>query len=201
MDTLSYKTKSANVATVQKEWFVVDATDQVVGRMCTSPYQIGSCRQVRQDTYRPVRGKPRLSRKQEVPGSRRYGARRSRRRVQEKTVRGFFDEKECCFPLGARPRHRACNVLYDGGLRRRGACRFRPRGFVVTGYGQDIDEQAERKLDLVLYERNDVGRRSVGSYFDKRFRFGRKFRVRRSVGERVRGPIPDGQQRPRHAVL
>lgn len=34
MDTLSYKTKSANVATVQKEWFVVDATDQVVGRMC-----------------------------------------------------------------------------------------------------------------------------------------------------------------------
>ena len=34
MDTLSYKTKSANKATVQKEWFVVDATDQVVGRMC-----------------------------------------------------------------------------------------------------------------------------------------------------------------------
>ena len=35
MDTLSYKTKSANKATVQKEWFVVDATDQVVGRMCS----------------------------------------------------------------------------------------------------------------------------------------------------------------------
>ena len=34
VDTLSYKTKSANKATVQKEWFVVDATDQVVGRMC-----------------------------------------------------------------------------------------------------------------------------------------------------------------------
>ncbi|OQA96109.1 MAG: 50S ribosomal protein L13 [Bacteroidetes bacterium ADurb.Bin217] len=35
MDTLSYKTKSANKATVQKEWFVVDATDQVLGRMCS----------------------------------------------------------------------------------------------------------------------------------------------------------------------
>lgn len=34
MDTLSYKTKSANKATVQKEWYVVDATDQVLGRMC-----------------------------------------------------------------------------------------------------------------------------------------------------------------------
>jgi len=33
VDTLSYKTKSANKATVQKEWFVVDATDQVVGRL------------------------------------------------------------------------------------------------------------------------------------------------------------------------
>jgi len=34
VDTLSYKTKSANKATVQKEWYVVDATDQVLGRMC-----------------------------------------------------------------------------------------------------------------------------------------------------------------------
>lgn len=33
MDTLSYKTKSANKETVQKEWFVVDATDQVLGRL------------------------------------------------------------------------------------------------------------------------------------------------------------------------
>ena len=32
MDTLSYKTISANKATVQKEWVVVDATDQVLGR-------------------------------------------------------------------------------------------------------------------------------------------------------------------------
>jgi large subunit ribosomal protein L13 len=33
VDTLSYKTKSANKETVQKEWFVVDATDQVLGRL------------------------------------------------------------------------------------------------------------------------------------------------------------------------
>ena len=33
MDTLSYKTVSLNKATAQKEWVVVDATDQVVGRL------------------------------------------------------------------------------------------------------------------------------------------------------------------------
>ena len=33
MDTLSYKTISANKETVTKEWVVVDATDQVVGRL------------------------------------------------------------------------------------------------------------------------------------------------------------------------
>ena len=33
MDTLSYKTISANKATVQKEWVVVDATVQVLGRL------------------------------------------------------------------------------------------------------------------------------------------------------------------------
>lgn len=32
MNTLSYRTVSANDATVQKEWFVVDATNQVLGR-------------------------------------------------------------------------------------------------------------------------------------------------------------------------
>ena len=32
MNTLSYKTVSANKATVTKEWVVVDATDQVMGR-------------------------------------------------------------------------------------------------------------------------------------------------------------------------
>lgn len=33
MDTLSYKTKSANKATVQKDWYVVDATNEVLGRL------------------------------------------------------------------------------------------------------------------------------------------------------------------------
>ena len=33
VDTLSYKTISANSATVAKEWVIVDATDQVVGRL------------------------------------------------------------------------------------------------------------------------------------------------------------------------
>ena len=35
MDTLSYKTISANKATVQKAWFVVDAENQVLGRVCS----------------------------------------------------------------------------------------------------------------------------------------------------------------------
>lgn len=35
MDTLSYKTISANKATVQKEWVVVDASGLVLGRMGT----------------------------------------------------------------------------------------------------------------------------------------------------------------------
>ncbi|MDD6209999.1 MAG: 50S ribosomal protein L13 [Bacteroidales bacterium] len=35
MDTLSYKTISANKATVTKEWVVVDATDQTLGRLCS----------------------------------------------------------------------------------------------------------------------------------------------------------------------
>ena len=33
VDTLSYKTKSANKATVNKEWYVVDATNEVLGRL------------------------------------------------------------------------------------------------------------------------------------------------------------------------
>jgi len=33
VNTLSYRTVSANDATVQKEWFVVDATNQVLGRL------------------------------------------------------------------------------------------------------------------------------------------------------------------------
>ena len=35
MDTLSYKTISANKETAKREWIVVDATDQVLGRLCT----------------------------------------------------------------------------------------------------------------------------------------------------------------------
>ena len=35
MDTQSYKTVSANAATVTKEWVVIDATDQVLGRLAT----------------------------------------------------------------------------------------------------------------------------------------------------------------------
>jgi large subunit ribosomal protein L13 len=33
MNTLSFKTKSANDATVQRSWYVVDATNQTLGRM------------------------------------------------------------------------------------------------------------------------------------------------------------------------
>lgn len=40
MDTLSYKTVSANAATVNKEWVVVDATDQVLGRLCAKVAKI-----------------------------------------------------------------------------------------------------------------------------------------------------------------
>lgn len=35
MDTLSYKTISANKATAQKEWVVIDATGQTLGRMAS----------------------------------------------------------------------------------------------------------------------------------------------------------------------
>ncbi len=35
MDTLSYKTLSATPATIEKEWLVIDATDQVLGRLCS----------------------------------------------------------------------------------------------------------------------------------------------------------------------
>ena len=35
MDTLSYKTVSANKATVNKEWVVIDAQNEVVGRLCS----------------------------------------------------------------------------------------------------------------------------------------------------------------------
>lgn len=35
MDTLSYKTKSANAATVTKQWFVVDAEGKTLGRFAS----------------------------------------------------------------------------------------------------------------------------------------------------------------------
>ena len=40
MNTLSYKTISLNKETAKKEWVVVDATDQVVGRLCTKVAKI-----------------------------------------------------------------------------------------------------------------------------------------------------------------
>ena len=40
MDTLSYKTKSANKETVVKEWFVVDATNEVLGRLSSKIAQV-----------------------------------------------------------------------------------------------------------------------------------------------------------------
>ena len=35
MDTLSYKTVSANKATVHKEWIVIDANDEILGRLAS----------------------------------------------------------------------------------------------------------------------------------------------------------------------
>lgn len=40
MDTLSYKTVSSNKATAQKEWVVVDAEGQVLGRLCSKVAKI-----------------------------------------------------------------------------------------------------------------------------------------------------------------
>lgn len=35
MDTLSFKTKSAKKEEVEHKWYIIDAENQVVGRMCT----------------------------------------------------------------------------------------------------------------------------------------------------------------------
>ncbi len=40
MDTLSYKTISINAEGAKKEWVVVDATDQVLGRLCAKVAKI-----------------------------------------------------------------------------------------------------------------------------------------------------------------
>jgi large subunit ribosomal protein L13 len=48
VNTLSYRTISANNATVQKEWFVVDATNQVLGRLSS---QVASILRGKHKTY------------------------------------------------------------------------------------------------------------------------------------------------------
>lgn len=40
MNTLSYKTISANKETANKEWVVIDASDQIVGRLCSKVAKI-----------------------------------------------------------------------------------------------------------------------------------------------------------------
>lgn len=40
MDTLSYKTISPNAQSVEHEWVVIDATDQVLGRLCAKVAKI-----------------------------------------------------------------------------------------------------------------------------------------------------------------
>ena len=40
MNTLSYRTESAKAEDVKKEWIVVDATDQVLGRLCAKVAKI-----------------------------------------------------------------------------------------------------------------------------------------------------------------
>ena len=36
MNTLSYKTQSANPASVERKWHIIDAEGMIVGRMCTT---------------------------------------------------------------------------------------------------------------------------------------------------------------------
>ncbi|WP_301666443.1 50S ribosomal protein L13, partial [uncultured Alistipes sp.] len=40
MDSLSYKTISANAATTAKEWVVIDATNEVLGRLASQVAKI-----------------------------------------------------------------------------------------------------------------------------------------------------------------
>ena len=40
VDTLSYKTVSPNAQSVEREWVVIDATDQVLGRLCAKVAKI-----------------------------------------------------------------------------------------------------------------------------------------------------------------
>ncbi|MCC8039242.1 MAG: 50S ribosomal protein L13 [Bacteroidales bacterium] len=40
MDTLSYKTQSPNAQSIEREWVLIDATDQVLGRLCSQVAKI-----------------------------------------------------------------------------------------------------------------------------------------------------------------
>ncbi|MCI6393043.1 MAG: 50S ribosomal protein L13 [Bacteroidales bacterium] len=40
MDTLSYKTSMPNAQSVERKWVVIDATDQVLGRLCSQVAKI-----------------------------------------------------------------------------------------------------------------------------------------------------------------
>ena len=40
MDTLSYKTVSPNIQQVEREWVIIDATDQHLGRLCSKVAKI-----------------------------------------------------------------------------------------------------------------------------------------------------------------
>lgn len=51
MDTLSYKTVSPNTQSVNREWVVIDATDQVLGRLCAKVAKI--LRGKHKPTYSP----------------------------------------------------------------------------------------------------------------------------------------------------
>lgn len=35
MDTLSYKTKTVSAKSIERKWYVIDAEDQVLGRLCS----------------------------------------------------------------------------------------------------------------------------------------------------------------------
>lgn len=51
MDTLSYKTLTPNAAGCDREWVVIDATDQVLGRLCSKVAKI--LRGKNKPTYSP----------------------------------------------------------------------------------------------------------------------------------------------------
>ncbi len=40
MDTLSYRTETISAKNVEREWVVIDATDQVLGRLCAKVAKI-----------------------------------------------------------------------------------------------------------------------------------------------------------------